>query len=145
MVPQRLQESPARARTHSACILAKPQKAPSVSLLMLFRWSLSTSKLSSPWNVRPSMSRIRFRLRSLKRRSQRFRASPTHGPTYNHRHAVPRDNPGKPRRTTDVHAHVHADADGPLLTGERGAQSSQKPVPLHPRMSECSHFSPKHP
>lgn len=61
------QSWPEPARTHSTRILDSPQKAPSVSLPRLFRWSLSTSKLSRPWNVRPSISRIRFRLRSLKR------------------------------------------------------------------------------
>lgn len=33
---------------------------------MLLRWSFRTSKLSSPWNVRPSIRRMRFRFSSLK-------------------------------------------------------------------------------
>lgn len=52
--------------TYRTCILARPQKAPSVNLLMLLRWSFRTSKLSSPWNVRPSIRRMRFRFSSLK-------------------------------------------------------------------------------
>lgn len=52
--------------TYRTCILASPQKAPSVNLLMLLRWSFRTSKLSSPWNVRPSIRRMRFRFSSLK-------------------------------------------------------------------------------
>lgn len=52
--------------TYRTCILARPQKAPSVSLLMLLRCSFRTSKLSSPWNVSPSIRRMRFRFSSLK-------------------------------------------------------------------------------
>lgn len=52
--------------TYRTCILARPQKAPSVKLLMLLRWSFRTSRLSSPWNVRPSIRRMRFRFSSLK-------------------------------------------------------------------------------
>lgn len=52
--------------TYRTCILARPQKAPSVSLLMLLRWSFRTSRLSSPWNVSPSIRRMRFRFSSLK-------------------------------------------------------------------------------
>lgn len=53
-------------QTHSTCIPASPQKAPSVSLFMLFLCSFSTSKLSNPWKVRPSIKRILFRFSSLK-------------------------------------------------------------------------------
>lgn len=54
------------APTYRTCILARPQKAPSVSLLMLLRCSFSTSRLSSPWNVSPSIRRRRLRFSSLK-------------------------------------------------------------------------------
>lgn len=51
--------------TYRTCILARPQKAPSVNLLMLLRCSFRTSRLSSPWNVSPSIRRMRFRFSSL--------------------------------------------------------------------------------
>lgn len=54
-------------RTYSVFILARPQKAPSVSLLMLFLCSLSTSRLDRLWKVRPSTWRIRFLFSSLRR------------------------------------------------------------------------------
>lgn len=41
--------------TYRTFIFARSQKAPSVSLLMLFLWSLSTSRLDKPWKVRPSI------------------------------------------------------------------------------------------
>lgn len=56
--------------THSAFILARPQKAPSVSLLMLFLWSFSTSRLLSPWKVSPSMSLSLFLFSSLEKAKQ---------------------------------------------------------------------------
>lgn len=51
--------------TYRAFILARSQKAPSVSLLMLFLCSLRTSRLDRPWKVRPSTWRIRFLFSSL--------------------------------------------------------------------------------
>lgn len=39
---------------YRAFILARSQKAPSVSLLMLFLCNLRTSRLDKPWKVRPS-------------------------------------------------------------------------------------------
>lgn len=83
-------------RTHSVCIRDSPQKAPSVSRLMLFRCSFSTSKLSSPWNVRPSISRIRFRLRSLKRQS-RWVQSSWHDPSPAAKPTATAEFPGKTR------------------------------------------------
>lgn len=51
--------------THRTLIRARPQNAPSVSLLMLFLWSLRTSKLLKPWKVSPSINRNLFLLSSL--------------------------------------------------------------------------------
>lgn len=51
--------------TYRTFIFARSQKAPSVSLLMLFLCSFSTSRLDRPWKVKPSTWRIRFLFSSL--------------------------------------------------------------------------------
>lgn len=105
--------------THSAFILARPQKAPSVSLLMLFLWSFSTSRLLSPWKVSPSMSLSLFLFSSLPKPSRTgTRGQASRPPTLPRGRAVQRRERWRGHQTADPESRRQRNSSAvPVLTG----------------------------